>query len=165
MLRRRSQKYFDLIKKRHGSQIRKFSFLIQLSSSLFFIAMFFLSCFSHDVKLEPLINVEYSYYSNGEIEFSAEYVNGKLDGVSKHWAEDGTLLSKAQYSEGRLNGYLKKYFSNQVLMGEINYSHGKKHGVEKWYHENGTLKSEQTFIHGVPQDDMVRWRSDGSIIY
>tara|TARA_Y100000590_G_C15640108_1_gene984625 strand:+ start:214 stop:675 length:462 start_codon:yes stop_codon:yes gene_type:complete len=153
------------MKKRHGSQIGKSVFLIQLSSFPFFMVMFFLSCFSHEVKLEPLVNVEYSYYSNGKIEFSAEYVNGKLDGVSMHWAEDGTLLSEAQYSEGRLNGYLKKYFSHQVLMGEINYSHGEKHGVETWYHENGTLKSEQTFIHGIPQDDMVRWRSDGSIIY
>jgi antitoxin component YwqK of YwqJK toxin-antitoxin module len=50
-------------------------------------------------------------------------------------------------------------------MGEINYSHGKKHGIEKWYHENGTLKSEQTFIYGTPQEDMIRWRLDGSIIY
>ena len=70
------------MKKRHKSQIGKPAFLIQLSSSSFFMMIFFLSCFSHNTKLEPLIDVEYSYYSNGKIEFSAEYVNGKLDGVS-----------------------------------------------------------------------------------
>jgi hypothetical protein len=91
------------MKKRHESQIVKSVFFIKFLSFSFFMMMFFTSCFNHEVKLEPLVNVEYSYYSNGEIEFSAEYVNGKLDGLSKHWTKDGALLSEAQYSNGRLN--------------------------------------------------------------
>ena len=59
----------------------------------------------------------------------------------------------------------KKYHENGKLSGETNYSYGEKHGIETWYHVNGQLKSEQTFVYGVPKNDMVRWRSDGSIIY
>ena len=111
------------------------------------------------------VDVEYSYYANGKLEFSAEYVNGKLDGLSKHWSEMGYLISETQYSNGKLHGFWKKYYSNKNILYVAYYSHGKKHGKEKWYHENGQLKSEQSFNYGISQEDMIRWNSDGSIIY
>ena len=132
---------------------------------IFFLIILFWSCFNTNLDLEKKVEVEYSYYSNGKIEFSAEYINGKLDGLSKHWSEDGYLFSEAQYSNGKLHGYLRRYFPNGNLLAEINYFYGEKHGEEKWYYETGQLKSEQKFIYGLADGEIIRWHIDGSIIY
>ena len=125
------------------------------------------NCNYNQIDVMPInqTDVDYSYYSNGQLEFSAEYLNGKLDGLSKHWSENGNLISESQYSNGQLHGLWKKYYSNQNIQYEVQYAHGQKHGKEKWYYENGQLKSEQTFQYGLTQNDIIRWNLDGSILY
>ena len=111
------------------------------------------------------IYMEYSYYPNGQKEYAAEYLNEQLDGMSRHWSEDGLLISESQYSNGKLHGSWKKYYANQKIMYEANYFHGQIHGKEKWYYENGQVKSEQSFYYGVSKNTIIRWHPDGSIIY
>ena len=108
---------------------------------------------------------EVAYYANGKMEYSAEYVNGKLDGISKYWSKEGVLISDSEYSNGNPHGKWKKYYKNHIILYEINYLHGKKHGKEKWYYENGQIKSEQTFQNGIAKSTLIRWRPDGSIMY
>jgi len=111
------------------------------------------------------VHTEVAYYSNGQKEYAAEYLNGRLDGKSQHWAADGFLISESQYSNGKLHGSWKKYYANQKIMYEAHYFHGQKHGQEKWYYENGQIKSEQSFYYGNPSDTIIRWYPNGSIIY
>ena len=112
-----------------------------------------------------LVHTEFSYYPNGQKEYAAEYLNGKLDGISRHWSEDGFLISESEYTNGKLNGIWKKYYSSQNIMQEAYYFHGQKHGKVLWYYENGQLKSEQSFHYGEPVGIIIRWYPDGSIIY
>ena len=116
-------------------------------------------------ELRDSVQIEESYYPNGQLEYNAEYLNGKLDGISKHWSEDGFLISESEYSNGKLHGIWKKYYPNQNTMHEAHYFHGQKHGMEKWYYENGQLKSEQSFHYEAPLGTIIRWHPDGSIIY
>ena len=116
-------------------------------------------------KSPASVHTEYSYYPNGKQEYAAEYFNGKLDGTSLHWSQDGSLISETEYSNGKLHGIWKKYYANQNTMYEAPYFHGQKHGDEKWYYENGQVKSEQSFHFGVPSSIIIRWLPDGSIIY
>ena len=59
----------------------------------FIVVLFCISC-THDMRsVKPSVETEYSYYSNGKKEFSAEYVNGKLNGLIRHWSEDGNIIS------------------------------------------------------------------------
>ena len=46
--------------------------------------------FKLENKPNPSIQneVKQSFFSNGNLEYEAEYVNGKLDGTSKVWLED-----------------------------------------------------------------------------
>mgnify|MGYP000385518781 CR=1 FL=1 len=108
---------------------------------------------------------EFSYYSNGQKEYAAQYLNGKLDGMSRYWSEDGLLISESEYSHGKPHGLWEKYYANQKTMYQVHYFHGQKHGKEKWYYENGQIKSEQLFQYGVSANPPIRWKSDGSIIY
>ena len=110
-------------------------------------------------------HTDVSYYTNGKIEYSAEYLNDKLDGVSKHWSQEGMLISESEYSNGKPHGKWKQYYKSQAISYEMNYFYGKKNGKEKLYYENGQIKSEQTFHNGIPKETQIRWRPNGSIIY
>ena len=109
--------------------------------------------------------VKQSFFSNGNLEYEAEFVNGKLDGKSQVWLEDGTLYSISKYSNNQPHGIWKKFHPNGELMFEVNYEYGQKHGVEKWYYDNGNLKSEQEFDFGISISEITRWNIDGTLIY
>ena len=111
------------------------------------------------------VSMDHSYYQNGNLEYEAEYINGKLDGLSRYWSENGVLISESEYSNGQPHGSWKNYHSNEKLMNETTYFHGQKHGYEKWYYENGQLQSEQKYEYGEAIKDLIRWNPDGSIIY
>ena len=106
-----------------------------------------------------------SFFSNGNLEYETEFVNGKLDGKSQVWLEDGTLYSISKYSNNQPHGIWKKFHPNGKLMFEVNYEYGQKNGVEKWYYENGNLKSEQEFDFGISISEITRWNIDGTLIY
>ena len=113
----------------------------------------------------PHIDVERSYFQNGNLEYEAEFVNEKLDGTSRVWSEDGTLLSISEYSNGRPHGKWQIFHPSKKLKCETTYFHSQKHGYERWYYENGQLKSEKEYEYGEQKKDIVRWNPDGSIIY
>ena len=113
----------------------------------------------------PNINVERSYFPNGNIEYEVEYINNKLDGVSRVWLEDGTLISESEYNNGQPHGIWMQYHPNGSIKHKFHYEYGKKNGDEKWYYENAQIKSEQKFIHGKPETEIIRWKPDGTLVY
>ena len=145
------------------------SYLLKLTAALFIIFILSGNCArmgSRKVAESPSqVFTEVSYYPSGQQEYSAEYLNGKLDGMSRHWSENGYLISESEYSHGKLHGIWKKYNDQQNVIYETHYFHGNKHGTEKWYHDNGQLKSEESFKFGKSMNDIIRWHPDGSIIY
>ena len=110
-------------------------FFIFYSQIILFLYLIFTGCTQLNKKNEPqLLNnkiVERSYFQNGALEFETEYINGKLDGKSQVWLEDGTLYSISKYSNNQPHGIWKKFHPNGKLMFEVNYEYGQKHGVEK----------------------------------
>ena len=142
------------------------SYLLKLTAALFFISGNCVRMENRKVAESPSrVYTEVSYYPNGQKEYSAEYLNGKLDGMSRHWSEDGYLISESEYNHGKLHGIWKKYYENGNTRYAAHYFHGQKHGEEIWYYENGHVKSEQSFHYGVSASTIIRWHPDGSIIY
>ena len=144
-------------------------FLIPQSQIILLFYLIFSGC-TQFIKINepPTSNnkiVERSYFYNGVLEYEAEYINGKLDGKSQVWLEDGTLYSISKYSNNQPHGIWKRFHPNGELMFEVNYEYGKKHGLEKWYYNNGNLKSEQKFDFGISISGITRWDIDGMLIY
>ena len=113
----------------------------------------------------PNIEVERSYFPNGNMEYEAQYINNKLDGISRVWFEDGTLLSESGYTNGLPHGIWRIYHLNKTQKYEVYYEYGKKHGHEKWFYDNGQVKSEQKFNYGKPEIEIIRWKPDGTLVY
>ena len=136
---------------------------------IMFLSVLFTTCTFLGIKNKlsstPNKDIESSYYQNGNLEYEAEYINGKLDGTSRFWSEDGSLVSEAEYSNGQPHGTWENFYPNGSVMHEVQYEFGQKHGNEKWYYENKQLKSEQKFSYGDTVNDIVRWNPDGTLIY
>jgi len=136
---------------------------------VFFLLFLFTGCthlYLIDSPSPPFhIDVERSYFPNGNLEYEAEFINEKLDGTSRVWLEDGTLFSVSEYSNGQPHGDWKTFHPNENLKYETTYFHNQKHGYEKWYYKNGQLKSEQKFNYGEAETEIIRWNADGTILY
>ena len=150
------------------SQKKPFTFIKAFSTVLFLL---FLSQGCSHLHLAenstppPYKDVKQSYFPNGNLEYEAEFINEKLDGTSRVWSEDGTLLSVSEYSNGQPHGSWRTFYPNQKLKYETTYFHSQKHGYEKWYYNNGQLKSEQKFNYGIADTEIIRWSADGTILY
>ncbi len=112
------------------------------------------------------------------------YREGKLNGISKMYAEGGILFSEIPYMDGRIEGIMKMY-ENGILFSETPYIYGHQvggirayyengqlksenpkkvggefYGVGKEWHENGQLKMKVTYKHGKPFE-LLRWDENG----
>ena len=150
------------------SQKNPYTFINAFSTVLFLLFLS-LGCTHLGLKDSldtlPHIDVKRSYFPNGNLEYEAEFINEKLDGISRVWLENGTLLSVSEYINGQPHGVWKTFHSNEKLKYETTYFHNRKHGYERYYYENGQLKSEQKFSYGKPETEIVRWNVDGTILY
>ena len=153
---------------RAASQKNPYTF-IKAYSIVFFLLLLFVACtrlgFVDSPAPQLHIDVERSYFPNGNLEYEAEFINEKLDGTSRVWSENGTLLSASEYSNGQPHGVWKIFHPNQKLKYETTYFHSQKHGYEIYYYDNGQLKSEQKFSYGKSETEIVRWNVDGTILY
>ena len=143
--------------------------MINAFSTVLFLLFLSLGCIHLGLKDSPdtlpYKDVKRSYFLNGNLEYEAEFINEKLDGTSRVWSEDGTLLSFSKYINGQPHGVWKTFYPNEKLKYETTYFHNWKHGYERYYYENGQLKSEQKFNYGKSETEIVRWNVDGTILY
>ena len=138
----------------------------KLNFNIIFL-FFIIGCISLGPKTKKIDNIEIkqSYYSNNKIEYEAKFLNGKLDGLSKTWHENGIISSESYYSNGIPHGIWKKFYSNGSILYEVEYNYGEKNGYEKWFYENGQIKSKQKYINGFKEGVTIRWKNDGSLLY
>ncbi len=109
-------------------------------------------------------DVHTSYYSNGQLEYSSEMYNGKLDGLTKYWDKHGKLKSSSNYKNGDLHGESIFYFEDGSVKHKSEYFYGKKHGIEESYFNNGQRQSHTVFEYGEILVPTTRWTSDGELI-
>ena len=100
-----------------------------------------------------------------DIDEKTRQINDKLDGLSRVWLEDGTLISESEYSNGQPHGIWMQYHPNGSMKYEVYYEYGKKNGDEKWFYKNGQIKSKHQFIRGKPATEIIRWKPDGTLVY
>lgn len=84
------------------------------------------------------------YYSNGKLNFSKYFdENGKQQGKSSIWYENGELQQEGEYKDGIKNGKWLSFFNNGRLETISFYKTGNKVGVWIYYNILGdTVKRE-----------------------
>lgn len=90
------------------------------------------------------------YYSNGQIKWEVELLDGKRNGVLKEYYEDGVLMSKGNWENGLADGKTEYYYKNGLLKSLSFWRNGKQEGVTKKYYRNGRLKSVAVYKDDQP---------------
>lgn len=88
--------------------------------------------------------------------------NGKLNGLSEGWHNDGQQQVAEMFIDGKSHGVRVKWHSNGVKQAEDTIEHGKLSGLCRKWHENGQLAEEMTMVNGQADGLARSWHEDGS---
>ena len=88
------------------------------------------------------------YYENGQLKQKENYKDGALDGLSEIYYENGQLEHKANYKKGLLDGLSETYYENGQLSFKQNYKNDQYDGLVEAYNKNGQLLARKYFKNG-----------------
>lgn len=87
------------------------------------------------------VGTAYIYYPDGKVQQTIAYNDGKKDGLSKEFDEDGNIISMLEYNND--------FLISRERINRID-NKGLKQGEWKEFYPNGSIKSEKTY-----KDDML----------
>jgi len=95
----------------------------------------------------------YYYFPSGKIQNTTNYKDGRKDGNSKTFDENGILLSDLNCSHGKWEGTCQWFFENGKLYRTGNYSGSVRNGLFREWNRQGALVYQQTYLNGKPAND------------
>lgn len=113
-------------------------------------------------KGDDIHAVRTTWYDNGQEQSSAQYINGKLNGVEKRWHKNGQQRSVIEYKDGQKNGACREWYPNGKEKSLDHYSMGRKDGQSVEWHDNGMKKSEGAWKNG-RDGKWTYWEKDGTV--
>ena len=93
------------------------------------------------------------WYENGQKQNEDHYKDGKLNGLSTWWYENGQKELENHYKDGKLNGLCILWYENGQKELENHYKDGKTNGLSTCWYENGQIEGEGFFKEGIQVDD------------
>ncbi|MEI6336521.1 MAG: toxin-antitoxin system YwqK family antitoxin [Methylococcaceae bacterium] len=89
------------------------------------------------------------WYQNGRKWIQVTYVNEKRQGLFTTWYENGNKWIEENYLDGKKDGLAVMWYQNGQKRYEIIYKQGKKNGAALWWDKNGQVERKENF-----QDDL-----------
>jgi deoxyribonuclease V len=100
---------------------------------------------------ELLTGVLFERYPNGVLANETGYKNGKPDGLSRFWYNDGSRMSEVLIEHNHAVGIGREWHQNGVLAEESYFEDGHLVDIRKWdEHGRFIVKPPATHPHGVP---------------
>lgn len=101
---------------------------------------------------------------DGNLQYIAEYKNGKTNGRVRQFYPDGKLYMDAIYKDGLRDGKCTYYFKNGNPFTVSNYVNGNIEGTENKYYEDGKLLSVNTYLKNNVMPGLIEYEKDGKEI-
>lgn len=130
-----------------------------------------------DAKELVKLEVRKDYYADGTVKIAASYnKEGKLEGVRREYAEDGTIDRSYIFKNGIMigegivtekgerDGYWKEYYDSGVLKAEGKYDKDIKVGSWKFYHPSGNVSQEGMYDKKGKPEGEWRWYYDSGAL-
>ena len=74
-----------------------------------------------------------SWFRNGKLRDSGNYIEGKQDGAWAIYYENGNMQMSAGYKMGRIDGTVTNWYEEGMLMSTKEYKDGLPDGTFKFY--------------------------------
>ena len=99
-----------------------------------------------------------SFYDNGVLQLSGEYVDNVMSGVWRKYYRSGKLMETVTFSDNEENGPFTEYYENGNVKAVGNYLNGdKEHGLLMLYDEKGVLTRKMDCNEGICK---TIWKED-----
>jgi len=103
------------------------------------------------------------WYENGQLQYEANFKDGKVDGLYRDWYEDGQLQYETNCKDGYLDGLNRGWYENGQLYFTKNYKYGMKHGIMRHWFRNGQLMVEYNYKDGKSNGICRNWHENGQL--
>jgi len=90
------------------------------------------------------------WFPNGQKQYEATYVDGRLHGTERQWHENGRLRVEQHYDHGLRHGPRYDWSASGQLRKEEHYDQDQPHGTWSIWDGSGKLKWQGHFDHGRP---------------
>ena len=90
------------------------------------------------------------WFEDGQPEIEETFLDGVSNGVRTRWYPGGTKKSTATIRDGVIVGSYVTWHDNGQKAAEVDMVDGQPHGLAEAWHPNGRLKSRVQLDHGVP---------------
>ena len=87
-------------------------------------------------------------YANGRIARRAEYLSGRLDGITRGWYQDGTLMYEYHYRRGLGEGLQQQWNRDGTLLLRLNQYQGHEAGLQQMWNADGSVRSSYVIKAG-----------------
>jgi antitoxin component YwqK of YwqJK toxin-antitoxin module len=101
------------------------------------------------------------YYSNRNIKGLYQLKDGKQDGLTTGWYENGEKKAEVNFKDGKQDGLTTKWYENGQKQDEGNWKDGKQDGLTTGWYENGEKKAEVNFKDGKQDGLTTKWYENG----
>ena len=88
--------------------------------------------------------------------YEGYYLNGIKNGKGIEYYKNGNIYTIGEYLNGKLNGMTKVYSYQGYLEFEGEYRNGEKNGRGKEYDKVGNLISEKEYLNGIPWKNLFQ---------
>jgi antitoxin component YwqK of YwqJK toxin-antitoxin module len=117
----------------------------------------------HQMKQGKMNGLSKQYYDDGKLESEMFTENGKANGLGKEYYQNGNLRLETTYKDNKPEGLVKHYYENGNLSAEAIYKNDKPEGLAKQYYETGELRWEQNMKNGQLNGQTKQYYEDGTI--
>ena len=100
----------------------------------------------------------WNYFNNRKLVGQESYLNGKKNGHSVTFFENGTTATDSNWTDGFLDGVSASFFPSGNKKNEINYFQGKRNGLIVSYYESGQREIQGQYLNDQPDG---AWKFNG----
>lgn len=94
--------------------------------------------------------IAFDIFNNGQLKTEISVIDGKQNGLFKHWYKDGQIKELGYMKDDELDGLQKSWYENGQLQFEASYKEDEAYGAHKTWYENGQLMTLANFKNGNP---------------
>jgi antitoxin component YwqK of YwqJK toxin-antitoxin module len=126
------------------------------------------AAFSHNQGVllyenKPFTGIQYLLFANQDTTKVSTYIEGKEQGWSKIWYQDGRLAEERYYEKGKKENTHRAWWPDGKLRFEYNFKNDEHHGEQKDWFPDGKLAEIFHYVNGHEEGQQQMWFDDGSL--
>lgn len=103
------------------------------------------------------------YHDNGQLKEKTNYANGKAEGKSQSWFDNGVLSAEGIYRDGEQEGEWKYFYYNGLPSRVVHMKAGKREGKATGYTITNDLSYTATYKDDQEEGEVVYYYRNGKV--